>query len=267
MSRGAGIRVPSRRAPGSTVSTISAGRFAARARAVRRVARRPLILAVLVVVLMVGAGGAASWALLWSDLLLVRSVVVEGGRRTPEDRVRDIAGQFAGVPLARVHPDEVAARVAVLAPVAEVRVERRWPHTLGIVVTERTPFAAIPDGSGYLVVDRSGVGFETSESRPRGLPVLAADLGEDGRAARAAGLEVIAGLPPALAARVVRVSAATPESVTLLLSGGKRVIWGSPDAAARKAFVLEALLRRPAAVYDVSAPNAPTTRTAALGPA
>jgi cell division protein FtsQ len=38
------------------------------------------------------------------------------------------------------------------------------------------------------------------------------------------------------------------------------VLWGSVDRGARKAAVLAVLVTRRAAVYDVSAPDAPTTR-------
>jgi hypothetical protein len=45
-------------------------------------------------------------------------------------------------------------------------------------------------------------------------------------------------------------------------SRSPRVVWGNDADPERKARVLAALMRRPAAVYDVSAPDAPTTRAA-----
>ena len=48
--------------------------------------------------------------------------------------------------------------------------------------------------------------------------------------------------------------------VTLRLTRDRTVVWGSPERGDRKATVLTALMSRRADVYDVSAPDAPTTR-------
>ena len=76
---------------------------------------------------------------------------------------------------------------------------------------------------------------------------------------------MVAALPPATAALVVRVSAASPDSVQLSLKGGREVVWGDSRRNERKAAVLTALLSprpgaTPVTVVDVSAPDAPTTR-------
>jgi cell division protein FtsQ len=39
-----------------------------------------------------------------------------------------------------------------------------------------------------------------------------------------------------------------------------KVVWGGSDDSARKAEVLSVLMRRRAAVYDVSAPDLPVTK-------
>ena len=76
-----------------------------------------------------------------------------------------------------------------------------------------------------------------------------------------AAVAVLLALPAELLARVDSVTATTRDDVTLVLTGvGQAVRWGSAEDAALKAQVLAALLTRPASVYDVSAPLAPTTR-------
>ena len=45
------------------------------------------------------------------------------------------------------------------------------------------------------------------------------------------------------------------------LTRGRIVVWGSTERGERKAAVLAVLLARKARVYDVSAPDAPTTRS------
>ena len=61
-------------------------------------------------------------------------------------------------------------------------------------------------------------------------------------------------------AGVLTVSAKTPGSVTLGLTGGRTIKWGSADESPRKAEVLAALMTQPGKVYDVSSPELPTIR-------
>ena len=100
--------------------------------------------------------------------------------------------------------------------------------------------------------------FDQVDRRPRGLPLVSAPVDAGAPALRAA-LDVIDVLPPAVAADVRQVRAASPDDVRLQLSKDRTVVWGSAERSARKAAVLAVLLTRRASVYDVSAPDAPTT--------
>ncbi len=218
-----------------------------------------------VVVLVVGA--ALSWVVFWSSLLDVREVTVTGERRLPERVVLGRADVPLAVPLARVDVDRVAARVAKLAPVAKVDVVRRWPHHVEIVVVERRAAAAVPVGESYRLVDRAGRPFATVDSRPRRLPMVRAELDRpsDVRTVAAA-LEVLRALPPGIARRVNEAEAFTTDDIRLSLRDGSVVLWGDAGRTERKAVVLRALMSPKAGmagdieVYDVSAPDVPTTR-------
>jgi cell division protein FtsQ len=70
---------------------------------------------------------------------------------------------------------------------------------------------------------------------------------------------VLQSLPPDLRDRVVSLSATTRDDVDLILRSGDEVRWGSADQAEMKAEVLRVLLKRKADMYDVSAPELPTT--------
>ena len=67
-------------------------------------------------------------------------------------------------------------------------------------------------------------------------------------------------LTPAVRDQVREVRAAGLEQVTLQLRRGRTVEWGSVERSDRKAAVLAVLLSRKAKVYDVTAPDSPTTR-------
>ena len=227
----------------------------------RRVwARRWSRLRVLVVLgLVVGLVSAGGWVVLESSLLAVRSVEVTGAARLTTAQVVAAADVSGATPLARLDTEAVARRVAGLPAVATVDVSRSWPHSVRIVVREREPAAVQRRGSSYRLLDESGVAFDTVRKRPKGLPLVSAPAAAGPRALRAA-LAVVTATTPAVRRALIEVHAVSPEQVTLRLTRSRTVVWGSPERGERKAAVLAALMTRRATVYDVSAPDAPTTR-------
>lgn len=227
--------------------------------------RRALTVCALVLAVM---AASSAWLLLRSATFSVQAVRVDGTARLRADDVVGAAAVTPGTPLATLDTDAVARRVAALPPVRRVDVVRRWPGTVEIAIQERRPAAVRREGDGYLIVDESGVAFARAGKRPNGLSVITAPVRarasggpqEPERLAFRAGLAVLADLPPALRRHVVEVRAISPDDVTLRLTRGRLVVWGSAERGVRKARVLSALLTRKAKVYDVSAPDTPTTR-------
>jgi len=237
-----------------SVSATSGRRFARRVWARRWSRLRTLgVLALLLALL-----GATAWVVLASPLLAVRSVEVSGAARLTPAQVLAAADVAPATPLARVDTEAVADRVRALIEVRTVSVSRQWPRSVRIVVVERVPAAVQRRGSSYLVLDGTGVAFDTVRTRPKGLPMVSARSGAGARTVRAA-MDVLAAVPARVRRQLVEVRAASPEQVTLRLTRGRTVVWGSPDRGERKAVVLTALMPRKARVYDVSAPDAPTT--------
>lgn len=219
--------------------------------------------------LAVTALAVGGWLVANSSLVDLRTVTVEGTSRLTPAAVVRAADVRHGQSLFRVDLGAVAHRVERLPVVAAAAVSRRWPHRLVIRVTERTPVAVVDGTDGPVLLDRTGLAFAREPHPPAGLvhvqvdgPVSVPDPsgGGAGNAEARAAVRVLAALPPAVRHRVDAVRAPTPESVTLQLHGGRTVIWGSPAGSATKASVLRVLLRRPAHVYDVSAPTVAATR-------
>ena len=195
-----------------------------------------------------------------TSVLGVRSVTVSGLRTLSTEDVIDAAGIRHGQPLLRLDTAAVAGRIQGIPGVSRVAVQRAWPSTVRIVITERKGVAVVTrDGSPWLI-DRDGVVFQHLASRPPGLPRLAlARVAPTDSVTRAA-LAAVVALPAALTAQIVAVTAATAESVTLTLTGGRTVVWGGADRGAQKARVLAALLRQSADTpqatrYDISDPS------------
>jgi cell division protein FtsQ len=215
------------------------------------------------------AAGLVAWVLLGSPFLAVRTVRVDGTGTLPADRVAAATGIRTGTPLARVDTAAAVARVRKLPQVAAVEVSRGWPHTVVVTVTERVPVAVVVTGGGQrALLDRDGVVFDTVTGDPPAgvVPLDVASPGPHDAATRAA-LAAVTALPGDVRGQVTGVVAHTPDDVTLALTDGRSVLWGSADQATRKAQVLKALLDRieagdldPAATLDVSTPGSVVLR-------
>ena len=225
--------------------------------------RRGRWIAALVLLAALAVAGGGAWAVFDSSLLAVRSVVITGTRLVPEAEVVAAAAIRPGTPLIRVSTAQVAGRVLTIRQVVGVRVTRSWPDRVTITVRERTSSLAVAlPGGGFDLIDANGVVVESAPARPSGLPLYtttapASSLqGDQGVAAASA---VLAGLPGSLRSSVTSVTAPSPDQVTLSLSGGVTVLWGSADDAAAKAKELAILMPAHARYYDVSSPASAVT--------
>jgi len=233
-----------------------AGRDFARRRWRQRLRRlRPFLYAALVLVLV----GVGVWLLLFSPVVTVRDVSVKGNTTVSGVRVRAVAKAPLGRQLARVDLGAIQARVETLAAVRSVSVSRSWPHTIAIAITERTPVAVVDRGGGLQAVDKDGVLFGRYPSKPDDLPLLrtAPDVKSEALAEAA---RVVTSLRSDIAAKLDRVDVETVDQITLRLSDGRTVMWGSADQSDQKAAVLAVLLEQKAQHIDVSVPGRPTTR-------
>ncbi|MBW1604010.1 FtsQ-type POTRA domain-containing protein [Streptomyces sp. JJ66] len=225
---------------------------------------------ILTLVAAAGVVGFGVWALYASTWLRVERVTVDGTRELTADQVRSAAGVPMGEPLAAVDTDAVASRVTeALTRVRSVAVEREWPHGISLTVTERTPELLIPkpgEKGTFTEVDAEGVRYAEVRTRPRGVPLLTLDLADHpnnqrfGRERlRAEAVHIVTGLPEGVRedTRVVRVR--SYDSVTLELTRGRTVVWGSGESGRQKAEVLTALMKAEpdATHFDVSVPTAP----------
>lgn len=207
-----------------------------------------------------GVVGTAAWLVFFSPVLGVRSVEIVGNVTLAPEVIRKAAAVPELHPLATVDLAQVEQRVRGIRQVASAKVDRVWPATLRIEVTEREPVAQIPVGSQVAVLDRTGVVIELRDVAPPMLPVLKVPAPGTGDPATTAALEVITSLPSHLAGRVRQVTADTGEDVTLGLSDGRTVVWGGTDRPEAKARILTSLLRKKAEVYDVSSPDVVTLK-------
>lgn len=227
--------------------------------------RRRLLVAAAVLATVLALGG---WVVLASPLLAVRTVQVDGAATLSAEQVVAAVAVDPGTPLVRVDTAATAARVARLPQVATVEVTRGWPRTVVVTLAEREPVAVVAVAGTRSLVDRNGILFDTITGDPPVgvVPMTVADPGPDDAATTAA-LGALISLPRDVRPQVTGISASTADDVTLTLTDGRTVLWGTADQTDRKARVLDGLLDQieagtldPAGTLDVSTPDAVVLR-------
>ena len=197
--------------------------------------------------------------LYFTPIMSARDIVVTGLGAVSQEEVVASAAVQSGTPLLQVDTDAVAERVAAIRRVASARVQRQYPSTLRITVIERVPVVVKDFPDGPHLFDRDGVDFATAPPGP-GVPFLDAENPGPSDPATKAALTVMTSLRPEVAGQVGRISAPSVAAITLTLTDGRVVVWGTTDRTEEKALKLGALLTQPGQTYDVSSPDLPTVK-------
>ncbi|MFE9018252.1 cell division protein FtsQ/DivIB [Streptomyces sp. NPDC007808] len=224
-----------------------------------------------VVLALLGVGSV--WLLYGSQWLRVERVTVSGTRVLTSAQVRQAADVPVGAPLVSVDTDAIEARLRRKLPrIDAVDVVRSWPHGIGLKVVERTPVLIVQSGGKFVEVDDEGVRFATVPEPPKGVPALeltparsssaAASLRRFGERRLVREAVRVAGAVPAVVARhTLVVKVRSYDDISLELSDGRTVAWGSGEKGAAKARTLTALMKASpdARYFDVSVPTAPAS--------
>ncbi len=214
-----------------------------------------LLATVVLTIVVVGLG----LILYFTPLMSARDIVVVGTGVVTRDEVLGATLVAPGTPLLQINTTQVADRVAAIRRVASARVQREYPSTLRITIAERLPVAVKDFPDGPHLYDRDGVDFATAPPPPN-LPYLDVDNPGPADPPTKAALAVLTTLRPEVAGQVGRIAAPSVASITLTLTDGREVVWGTNDRTEEKAEKLAALLTQPGHTYDVSSPDLPTVK-------
>lgn len=262
-------------APAKTVESGSAG-AAARARRAERLkrnvararARRTRSVALLIGAVVVFG---ALVGLYRSNIFAVRSVQVVGVKRLTVASVRARVALPANATLLRFPSKDIKYRLATDPWVASVEIKRVFPHTLRIVVSERTAVALLSTGNAMWPIDRSGVvlareSLDTTASmmvirdvprlKPRVGQQLASDVLDNA-------LAVSSGIGTALRNKTQAISAPSIGETTLLTDGGVEVLIGKATSLSTKDAIVRRILREQAGkvvFIDVRSTDRPVWR-------
>ena len=206
----------------------------------------------------------ATWTTTRSALLDVDHVEVSGGSIVTPAQATAGAGLRSGQPMVSVDTAAAERRLRRLPWVDTAAVERAFPNTVRIHLTERVAVAAAarPTG-GWVLLDRGGRVLAEHPNRVPNLPQVngaggTPAPGENLDTARPA-LDVVAALPEAIRREIHNVNL-DGEAVTLQM-GAREIRIGPPTQLAAKVAALGVLLERvgsrSVAVLDVRVPQAP----------
>ena len=229
----------------------------------RRSRKRKITWLVSLITLVVLVGSVTG--AVYSPLLSLTTIRVEGAATVSAASVREAVAPQLGTPLALIDGQQISDQLSRFPLIRSFVTETLPPHTLIIRISERVPVASLPTPSGFAVVDPAGVVIAESTERAAGFPLIELGSASKNSPAFTAAVVVLLALPSTLAGMVDTISAQTSDDVTLKLTGGTTVVWGSSEQTELKARVLAAMVAAPASgaatKYDVSAPMHPVFAT------
>ncbi len=248
------------------------------------------IVVISIVVLLV----IAAFAVYWSPLFSIKQVTVSGVEHLTSDEMTQLANVPSDTTLLRVDTDTIKQRIMLDAWVADVEVQRVFPDTLNLIVTEREMGATvevtledgsstelwalatdgmwlcvIPDEDSEAAQSVASKIFEDAESVLSITNVgagISAEVGTyctDETIINA--LDVVTGLTTELKDQVVTVSASSAESTKLTLESGVEIDFGVAEDIREKERICLQLLEDYAgeiAYINVRVADSPTWRAA-----
>jgi cell division protein FtsQ len=203
----------------------------------------------LVAIIVVAALAGAAYLATRSPLLDVDHVRTEGATHTSHDVIVEASGIRPGEPMTGVDLGRAEAALAAQPWIDSVRVERDWPGTVEIHVTERSVAATVLGSGGeWFLVDDTGRVLDRADGPAADRPTIALGAPAAAAGATQAGiggaLAVVRQLTPDLEAWVQALQPAPDGTVDLLLHRGIRVDLGSQAHVADKIGDLATVLSR-----------------------
>jgi cell division protein FtsQ len=195
----------------------------------------------------------------------VTDIAVEGRRTTDPATILAALGAERGTPTLAIDPRRAEARLAALPWVRSARIERLFPGTILVRLTERRPLALWQHGGRIELIDHQGAVIPVGDlGRFASLPLV---VGEDA-ASRADALVRMLAKEPRLAAHVTAAVWVGGRRWNLRLDEGIEVLLPQDDPAAAWAELARlerksAILRRDVKTIDMRLPDRLVLRVAA----
>ncbi len=230
----------------------------------RALGRRRLRLLLIAAGIVIASGVA--FLIVHSPLLDVDRVHVRGAQHVTATDVRKAARVPLHEPMLFLDTGAIARRVEQLPWVERASVQRVYPGTVRIVVSEYVPTAYVRAGDAFVLLANNGRAIATTTAVPAGVLEVrgvrrAPSLHELLSPPEAT--SVVSQLPAELAQRVAAIDVANA-GLAVDLNGGGAIRFGNANNLAAKGAAALAVLTQnnnaPFAYVDVSTPDTPVLR-------
>lgn len=288
---GGRFETPSSNGVSFTTTRVGTARRDERARRLRASSRRYVIRLFVIIGIIVAL--LAAWAALYnSSAFSIENIEVKGVEHLTQEEMAELAAVPSDTTLLRVDTDAIAKRIAQDSWVEDVKVNRVFPNTLEIDVTERavaavveistgsggtiSPWAIAKDHVWLMPIPEAGSeAAKTTSSKiyedaqqvlhivdvPFGTRAAVGEVCTDSNVNNA--LDIIAGMSTELADHIVEVSASGTAETRLLLDNGVEVAFGkAEDIRDKERVILKILEENPDGIsyINVRNPETPTWR-------
>lgn len=202
----------------------------------------------------------------FSPLLATQNIRVQGASLLDTQEVKSRLSSLEGVPMTRISQEQVASLIGQESLLYGVSLQAQPPHDLLVILHERVPVALIQEGDSFLLVDNEGVTLGKLGSRDEAkLPLLEGGPELLEQPAFATVTQVLASLPTSVLSDLDKAQADSASTITLTMTDGTMVVWGTPEESDLKAKVLLQLMdsvgsEAKVETYDVSSPLIPTVK-------
>ncbi len=122
------------------------------------------------------AGWMAYQSVMHAEMFQIAGVDVQGKKFVQEDDLNKVAALFRGQNIFQVDLEKAASRARENPWVREVRIHRRLPNRINLVLRERNPAAMLDTGDGRYLMDDEGIVITRvarEDTRAWSLPIIA----------------------------------------------------------------------------------------------
>jgi cell division protein FtsQ len=199
-------------------------------------------------VLFASAGAAGYWA--WqTPYLQVREITVEGNSLISTEAIVSNSA-LAGERMITVDLQETQEALYQLPLIQDAKIEREWPHSVRIVITERQAWGTWEQSGVAYTIDREGVVLGTVPA-PEGSPIIRSSQAGSRKTgdrvdyqAVDAAAEIYAGLPQTLGAAVAEIAYVPERGLQVTTADGETAIFGDSSSINYKLSVWAAMAQR-----------------------
>ena len=183
----------------------------------------------------------AAYVLLQSPIFTISNIYVLGNNSLSSEDVIKVSGIVTGMNIFKADLKTADSKIKAIPLVKDEKTTRKFPHTVVIEISERSPVALVLLEGHFVEVDAEGVYLRQGSAGATGLPVITGgQLLTSGPGKQVKGeefekaLKVVGQLPVELRQNLSEINVSNDERVTLYTIDGTECKMGFAEDAGKK---------------------------------